>query len=81
MRLRIRWRDDSTGGTLALISSTAEVGNTIVGCVAESANGLWYGYGCEDDWQDVDLGSHSTESKARRAVERWIRNWIKEPSR
>jgi hypothetical protein len=60
-RSTARWK----AGTLVL-------DNTVVGTVDRGAGGDWFAYGCLNDWQDVKLGCHETEQKARRAVEGWV---------
>ena len=64
-RETIRWRQDG----LCLL------GMTIVGNVEKASSGcdFWYAYACDVDWQDVSLGNHPTESKARHAVVYWVR--------
>jgi hypothetical protein len=48
---------------------------SIVGCVTKDAFGRgWWAYGCMTDWQDADLGLHDSESKARHAVEQWVKD-------
>ena len=47
--------------------------NTVVGTASKAPNGLWYAHGCEDDWEDVRLGSFKKEKDARKAVERWVK--------
>lgn len=47
--------------------------SSIVGTVQRAPNGLWYAHGCEDDWQDVHLGSHVRESQAKKAVASWVK--------
>jgi hypothetical protein len=51
------------------------VDHSIVGTVAEGIHkGEWLAHGCLCDWQDTDLGRHSTEVKARHAVEQWVKD-------
>ena len=68
MKLNLKWK--TLAGSLALV-----LDNTIVGSVEESMPGekQWFAYGCDVDWQDVSLSSHTTEAKAKRAVEDWVR--------
>jgi hypothetical protein len=47
--------------------------NSIVGTVSQAPNKLWYAHGCEDEWEDVRLGSFDKESEARKAVQQWVR--------
>ena len=48
-------------------------GNTIVGSVEKDAFGRgWWAYGCDFGWQDVKLGLHDTEARAKRAVSQWV---------
>jgi len=47
--------------------------NSIVGTASKAPNGYFYAHGCEDDWEDVRLGSFDTEKQARKAVERWVK--------
>ncbi len=47
--------------------------DSIVGTASRAPNGLWYARGCEDEWQDVRLGSFKWELDARKAVEKWVR--------
>lgn len=48
-------------------------GNSIVGTVSQAPNKFWYAHGCEDDWEDVRLGSFIKESQAKKAVEAWVK--------
>lgn len=56
-------------------NGTYIVDNTIVGTVMEDAfNRGWWAHGCLDDWQDVALHLHDSESKARHSVEQWVKD-------
>lgn len=46
--------------------------NSVVGTVRQAPNKFWYARGCEDDWEDVNLGAHNTEAAAKKAVKNWV---------
>ena len=46
---------------------------SIVGTVSQAPNRYWYAHGCEDEWEDVQLGSFDKERDAKKAVERWVK--------
>ncbi len=66
-REKIRWRD-----TLCLL------GNTIVGSIEQhfAEAKCWFAYGCDIDWNDVNLGTHRTQAQAKRAVRSWVEERI-----
>ncbi len=50
------------------------LGNAIVGVIEQhfADKNCWFAWGCDVDWQDVNLHSHKTEATAKRAVKRWV---------
>ncbi len=68
---KMRW----SHGTLTL------GGDTVVGTVSQGASGHWFAYGCENEWQDVKLGSFESEEVAKRRVEEWVRISLPEEAR
>jgi hypothetical protein len=52
-------------------SDTLIVGNSVVGCILQTATGDWEAAGCDSDWMDVELGIHKSRVSAQRAVQRW----------
>jgi hypothetical protein len=47
--------------------------NSVVGTVDCGPRGeRWWAYGCDVDWQDVDLGTHESQAKAKSAVLAWV---------
>ena len=65
-----RWRAD---GTYVWNGS-------VVGTVSKGASGVYFGYGCMDDWQDSPLGSFENILFAMNAVQEWVKNMSKETS-
>ena len=63
--LPLRW----TSGGLYLLETT------VVGTVIHGLHG-WEAYGCEVEWQDVDLGVHGSEKKAKASVQKWVKRWL-----
>ena len=45
---------------------------TVVGTICQTASGDWSAYGCMDDWNDTDLGTHKTRGRAKLAVSKWV---------
>lgn len=49
------------------------LGDSVVGVIEEDAFGRgWWAYGCEDDWQDTNLGLHESKRQAKQRVEGWV---------
>lgn len=47
--------------------------NSCVGTVQETASNSWETFGCDADWNDMNLGLHKTKVEAKKAVEEWVR--------
>jgi hypothetical protein len=60
------------------MNGTFVLGGSVVGTVSQGASGDWFAYGCLDDWEDVNLRSHSSEAEAREAVEAWVEEHLDE---
>ena len=56
------------------MNGTFVVGGSVVGTIQQGASGNWFAYGCMNDWEDTPLSSFPTESKAKKAVENWVRD-------
>ncbi len=53
-------------------NNTYIVKGTVVGTISDVGS-HWYAYGCMNDWEDTDLGSHPSIGAAKREVENWVR--------
>jgi hypothetical protein len=56
-------------------SGTYIVNGSIVGTVQRGAGGDWFAFVCLDDWEDINLRSHATETLAKQAVEEWVESY------
>lgn len=59
--MTVRWKNN-----LAVLCGS------MVGTVGQLPSGDWSAHGCMEDWEDVDLGRHGSEERARARVEKWV---------
>ena len=60
----------STGGLIYVLQGS------VVGTVSKSLarhSPTWHAHGCMSDWEDVDLGTHSSKLEARKTVADWVK--------
>lgn len=58
------------------MNGTLVIDNTVVGTIQPDAfKRGWWAHGCDADWEDVKLGLHSTEAKAKKSVEDWVKSY------